>query len=90
MDYIETTVSEKSGHSEGLTKTARSPDVGCIKDVHRSEDVVSFLWLIVFQGHECNVKFIAVNTFTQLDQLTFRAGMRRDVVNDPGNPGWFG
>ena len=90
MDHVETTVPEKSGHADGLCKTASSPDVGCIKDIQRSEDLVSFLRLVVFQGHECNVEFIAIDTFTQLDQLTFRAGVRRDIVDNPRNSGWFG
>jgi hypothetical protein len=64
--------------------------VRCIKGIQRSEYRVSFLRLVVFQRHECNVEFIAIDPFTQLDQLTFRAGVRRDIVNDPGNPRWFG
>src|SRR4051794_36874227 len=89
VDHVETTVPEKSGHANGLEKAASSPDVGYIKNLQRSEDLVSFPSLVVFQGHECNVELSAIDTFTQLDQLTLRAGVRRDVVDNPRNSGWF-
>ena len=51
VHHVETAVPEKSGHAHGLGKTARSPDVRCIKGIQRSEYRVSFLRLVVFQGH---------------------------------------